>query len=248
MKATLSLLSLLLAPLAMAQTVTPPAPGDAAAPFFSAVARQQPGSLQLFEEVAGESAVSRPQTPNGAEESGPAFTLIGTSRFGDRYRARLRDANGEVIAVDVTPGQAAAVPGHPGFTIIAQDGRELQLRHPPGSPCREASNQGVSCAAGNTARLSLATAAAVEVAPEPQPTNRRRGRNWRTADDESADGDTPRNPFEVALRNARNLSEEELAELRRRAERFEGRRLDAADLPEGARIISTPFGDRIVIE
>lgn len=244
MKALLPWIGLLATASTLAQTPPSVGPGEQVAPFFSSVARQQEASLRLFEDLTPEPTVSRPQPTAAAQDSGPAFTLVGTSRFGERYRARLRNADGQVIAVDVTPGQPVAIPGYPGYAIVANDARELQLRHPPGAPCRDAATQGVSCTGANTARLSLATAAAVEVAPEPAANQRRRfrGRNVEGG----TEGELTQNPFEVALRNARNLSEEELAELRRRAERFEGRRLDPADLPEGARIMRTPFGDRIV--
>jgi hypothetical protein len=56
--------------------------------------------------------------------------------------------------------------------------------------------------------------------------------------------DQPKNPFET-LRNGAVAQDEEQAG---NAARFTPRRINPEDVPEGMRVISTPFGDRLVAQ
>jgi hypothetical protein len=66
------------------------------------------------------------------------------------------------------------------------------------------------------------------------------------------------NPFAAALRAARERAESEGMPLEVmevmevvevvEGERFRPRRIDPSDVPPGARLIRTPFGDRIITE
>ena len=55
----------------------------------------------------------------------------------------------------------------------------------------------------------------------------------------------PTNPFE-ALRNAQNSRVSGAGDENPARGRFTPRRIDPADVPEGMRVIATPFGDRLV--
>lgn len=210
--------------------------------------------LSLFEPVEQAASNDQPQTsgprnPAASAGGGPQFALVGTSRFGDRYRVSVRNSSGEVITVDAGAGGNAAIPGYPGFSVTQVAARQVTLQHPDSMPCFDFSDQGVTCQGGNTARLALATAEPIAPAPEPE---RRRDRRAEERDaqgtdaGEQTDADRPENPFAAALRAARDRGEPDAAASRAEEQRFRPRRIDPEDVPEGYRLIRTPFGDRVV--
>jgi len=218
--------------------------------------------LQLFEPVEQPESVERPAATGagrgrGPDTSGePMFTLVGTSRLGDRYTVRLRSSGGEVVRVDYhpsrlgehpgRPGDAVDIPGYPGFRLSAVGSRHVVVRHPEHTPCADFADDGVSCSVGdNSARLSLATAQPVERAG---PENGGSGAEETGETDNSGEADGGENPFTAALRAARNRSGEDEAALRARAQRFERRRISEDEVPDGYRVVNTPFGDRLVPE
>ncbi len=220
----------------------------------ASVQAQEPEQiLNLFQAVERQQAptTEQPTAPRPVEQrmSSPQFTLIGTSRFGDQQRARLRSRSGEVIAVNIDATGSSPIPGYPGYQITDGGWRQLVVQHPANSPCFEAADRGVSCSGPNVALLQLTTAEPILRAPEPE---RRNGRNAQVeADSASAsmpadDDATAQNPFAAALRAARERGEADPAVMRAEAERFRPRRIDPSEVPEGARVIRTPFGDRIV--
>jgi hypothetical protein len=95
----------------------------------------------------------------------------------------------------------------------------------------------------------LATAAPIEPPPEPE---RRSDRRTDGSDTQGADAseenvdDVPQNPFAAALRAAREREEPDAAASRAEEQRFRPRRIDPEDVPEGYRLVRTPFGDRVV--
>ncbi len=217
------------------------------------VQAQSDASLSLFEPVEQDADNSQnqafgPSNPAVSAGTGPQFALVGTSRFGNRYRVSVRDRNGEVITVDAGDGGSAAIPGYPGFAVTQVASRHVLLQHPVSTPCFDFSDQGVTCQGDNTARLALATAE--PVAPPPEPERRRdraEDRNARDADASEQNAEAPpENPFAAALRAARERGEPDAAASRAEEQRFRPRRIDPADVPEGYRLIRTPFGDRVV--
>jgi len=220
---------------------------------MSALIQAQPEAqtLSLFEAVeqsAGndQGQTTGPRTPSVSVGSGPQFSLVGTSRFGNRYRVSVRDSSGDVITVDAGEGGNAAIPGYPGFTVTQVASRHVLLQHPGNIPCFAFRDQGVTCEADNTARLALATAEPVAPPPEPE---RRRDRQAEDRDADTREQDAeerPENPFAAALRAARERGEPDAAASRAEEQRFRPRRIDPADVPEGYRLIRTPFGDRVV--
>lgn len=198
----------------------------------SAVAESQPAT-----------AVQPPQATEINRLSAPQFVLIGTSRFGDRHRARLKTASGETVVVDLSGDGNVPVPGFPGYQIEEAADRQLMIRHPDNTPCFAAPDQGVNCPSNNVAQLKLTTAQAIQ-APAAERGSRAEPEATDTgnANTESA----PDNPFAAALRAARERATTDPAVSRAEAERFRPRRIDPADVPPGARLVRTPFGDRIV--
>ncbi|MGM0632262.1 MAG: hypothetical protein ACQETO_03710 [Pseudomonadota bacterium] len=206
-------------------------------------------SLQLFEPVdrPESTPAQRPGTSRGVSNAGgdgPRFELVGTSRFGNRYRARLRSADGQVVTVEVHSGETATVPGHPGFRVEVPGARQVIVSHPGSTPCVADEERGVAClAGGRQSRLQLATAA--PLAPREEAPSEENGGDQQEGED-SAQSD---NPFARALRAAREGNSEDEAAARARAQRFQQRRrIDPEDVPEGFRVVRTPFGDRLIEE
>lgn len=215
-------------------------------------------TLTLFEEVetpAVPVAVSRaPEMNRGV----PPFTLVGTSEFGDRQRARLRTAQGESITVELGGLGSTPIPGYPGYRIEQAEHRELVVRHPASAPCLEFTAQGVTCVDEYASHLSLITAQAIQPPVEPATEGRRVRRRGVPPEaaaqqpgmpqQQEAQRAQPDNPFAAALRAARERGEippEAIRDSRGDA-RFQPQRIDPSQVPEGARLVRTPFGDRIV--
>jgi len=205
-------------------------------------------TLSLFEPVeqtsgADQALATGPRNVSASANGGPRFALIGTARFGERYRVSVRDSSGEVITVDAGVGGSAAIPGYPGVRVTQVASRHVLLEQPSGSPCFEFSDQGVTCEGGNT-RLALATASPIE--PPSAPDRRLADDSDTQSAGEENGADRPSNPFAAALRAARERDEPDAAASRAEAQRFRPRRIDPEDVPEGYRLVRTPFGDRVV--
>lgn len=235
------LAALMLSPLALAQN-----------PFAAATSganQAQPERLFLFEPLDENNSdnTAGNNTPSAATVgfNGPRFTLVGVSQFGSRRQARLRDQAGEELAVELAD-QAVGIPGYPGFRLESDQSRSLLLHLPANENCIANMDRGVACLGAQTARLKLTTLAAL--APPPEPENRENNAD----EEETEDGNRRRgrdNPFAAALRAARERGDNvDPAVMRAEAQRFQPRRINPEDVPEGARLIRTPFGDRIVRE
>ncbi len=208
----------------------------------------QAQQLQLFEpvEVSGQpapfGAPPAPDQPQIAMPTTPAFTLVGTSRIGGRHRATLASSTGQIVQVDIEPGQDAPIDGFPGYRLSSLSSRRAEITLPAGMPCVGARDQGVSCGPDGRVQLSLATAAPVPAAV-PEATAE------TVADPAVAEnGDVAAdNPFAAALRAAAQNEREGNGERRVfNAERFQPRRIAPEDVPPGMRVVRTPFGDRLV--
>lgn len=161
----------------------------------------------------------------------PTFMLVGTSRIGSIETAILKHMNGEIVRVPLVEG-ISIVPDFETYAVINRGSGNVSLRHPASEPCADFPEQGVSCdTETNIAALSLTTARAVVVATaEPE-----------TEVEEELDAveESPRNPFEAIRDRGRAAGSTQ-------ATRFQPRRIDPADVPPGMRVVSTPFGDRLV--
>lgn len=215
----------------------------------SALMAQSAPRLSLFEGVESSSSATATldaTVVNGSTSNSVQFVLVGTSQIGDKHRARLRGADGQTITVDLDPRGITPIPGFPGYEISRVDARELEVRHPASMPCVPSREQGVTCAGTHQARLQLATAAAVVRPATPvdgQPVDAEQNAAA------TAEGAAPENPFAAALRAARERGDAaDPATVRAEGARFRPRRIDPADVPPGAQLIRTPFGDRIVVQ
>lgn len=196
--------------------------------------------LSLFEGVQSDTATATnnaPSSPRRLGASEPAYTLVGTSRIGAKRTATLMNSAGEIQRVEYTPGTVVTVPGSAGITLVDFGSRSVSLRHSDGSECVSAENKGVKCEDG----LSVLSMATAEPLREQSPVA---AEALTDASDTTEDDDTPANPFAAALRAAADNGDSVAPNSRR--ERFQPRRIEPEDVPEGMRLVRTPFGDRLV--
>lgn len=204
---------------------------------------QDDADFSLFEPVGSTSnaASSAPRRLGSratadATASEAEFSLIGTARIGSQTSVMLRHVSGEEVRVSLERSRMP-IPGYEQYAIVGSAGDSVSIQYPQSIACAEFAAQGVSCdASRNVATLSLTTAKAVVPSPAPAETAQ--------PDAEPEEGrDAPTNPFE-ALRNRTQNGEPPPG----RSDRFQPRRIDPADVPPGMRVVSTPFGDRLVEE
>ena len=170
---------------------------------------------------------------NGNIITGPEFTLIGTTRIGGAFLAVVEDRAGEIISVRFSEGVETRVPGYPGFQVLDIGSGNVVIKYPGNVTCTEYRNQGVSCDAPDVVRLELKNADPLE--------NSHSGMTANSAGASSTDEETTPNPFEALLERASNSGGGADSS-------FTPRRINPEDVPPGMRIVSTPFGDRLVDE
>jgi hypothetical protein len=204
-------------------------------------------NLTLFEAV--ETSANRANSPNRENRPSsasrvtpaePEFTLIGTSKIGGEQSVMVRHRSGEVVRLKVNSTGNTPIGDFNGYSLVNVASGTVSISYPANNPCMEFTDKGVRCSgAGNIANLVLAageplppsiavTSPAAELAAEVVV--------------ESTDTD-PVNPFE-ALRNGRDATSRQ--DGNEEARRFTPRRINPEDVPEGMRVIATPFGDRLV--
>lgn len=200
--------------------------------------------FSLFEEVerpAADAGRATRATPGTAGQ--PDFTLIGTTRIGDRKTALLAHRDGTTVSVALDESGATLVPGYTQYQLIEVGSGEVALRYPDSSPCVAFPDQGVDCSSNTVASLDLKLGAALVEQQNPA-----------TTAEEEAEGaepaqvveENPDNPF--ARIRARAEAGAPVNNARANSQRFQPRRIPPDDVPPGYRVVSTPFGDRLVEE
>lgn len=232
-------------------------------------AQQELNLFQATDSNEDRQANTRQPQRDAQRNTEPAFTLVGTSRFGEKYYASLRSRDGNAVKVEWNPGIVKEIEGYRDYSIAGINSRSVSIRMPESDPCIESEEKGIECN-GNMAVLRLSTAKPLATRPvnntdsnQPVVTAQIGGVGFEDSDEESEfTGDRPetigntnvllRNPFSGELQTARELSPEELAareeQRRQRAERFrnfEIIRIPDDEIPEGMRRLRTPFGDSL---
>jgi len=211
--------------------------------------------LELFEDVERTVPANNRRNSGGDENEStpvssiePEFTLVGASRIGERRRVVLSHRGGATLTVPLPVDGAAAIPGYERFSVIASESGRVAIQYPAGSNCVEASDLGVSCDAGaNVAWLSLRPAPPVpeqfidDLNADAQESESGQDPDLaaQAADAEAELARDPNNPFA-------RLRAEALGQDVPPASRFRPRRIDPDQVPPGMRVVSTPFGDRLV--
>lgn len=205
-------------------------------------------SLTLFEAVETAEqrgrAVDRPTRESRVTTAEPEFTLVGVSRIGSNYSAILKHREGENILVKGDSFANTPIPGHGDYALVDINAGSVSISFPGNNACMDFSDRGVTCSsAGNIAELVLANG-------EPlAPRNPPRGEaetDAESIEEVFAARSDPNNPFE-ALRNARRIEAgDATGNPDNPAGRFTPRRINPEDVPDGFRVVATPFGDRLV--
>jgi len=201
---------------------------------------QSSPDFSLFEPVdSSNSASPSPRRGSSRANGNPTsseaeFTLIGTSQIGSKTSVMLRHVSGEVVRVTLERPRML-IPGYEQYAITGADGKNISIQYPQSVACIEFLAKGVSCdASRNIAKLSLTTAkASMPTSAQTEAAQSEPG--------QEVGQDARTNPFE-ALRNRAQNGETTT----QRPDRFQPRRIDPADVPPGMRVVSTPFGDRLV--
>lgn len=158
------------------------------------------------------------------------FTLLGTSRIGNKRVAILQSPEGKQFIQRLNNQGHTPIEGYPDFVLLGIDARKIQLQYPDNAPCRASNAQkGLICSPDNkTATLSLILREAVAPPPPPKPPPNAVNLSERTADE------------------ARKQREEERQRRRELYKNFKRQVIKDEDVPPGMRVVRTPFGDRLV--
>ncbi len=227
----------LLAALMLFASVTGAAQAQDDTPFtlFEPIESQETGSSP------NSSRVTRRETTGNAGT--PVFTLVGTSRIGERRSAIVRHSSGVTVPVKLRHAGVTPIPGYEDYAIVGAAGSGLSVRYPGEQACVPFESSGVRCSdEQGVALLSLTTAAPIEPEQPPAEDSAQDNPVANPADE----GET-RNPFALLRERAEN-GELRAGDTNDNSRRFQPRRIDPADVPPGKRIVSTPFGDRLVDE
>ena len=198
--------------------------------------------LNLFEEI--ETNNSSPSSSRNRADDGPRggstspeFTLIGTSHIGGEYSVIIQHRGGDTLIVKAGSNSSTQIPGYSGYSILDVGSGSISIRYPENVSCVEFRDQGVSCVGGgNIAALSLTNG-------EPLSGNEAEASQATTRSSETAVNEPLMNPFE-ALRAQQN--NDAVSSRDGDNDRFTPRRILPEDVPSGMRVVSTPFGDRLV--
>lgn len=175
-------------------------------------------------------------------QASPTFTLVGTSKIGNKQSALLKHLNGEVVRIPLSGNGVIPIPGYDLYAVLRYEAGELAIRYPTTTPCGDFPEQGVSCdSTTNIASLRLTTAEPIVVsAPAVAPVED----TAQEAEDSDTEADAaPGNPFAAIRDRARAANANQTNQ---NSSGFQPRRIDPADVPPGYRVVSTPFGDRLV--
>ena len=202
------------------------------------------GPLTLFEAIDADeqnrnstnSPKNRREQPGsgGAEET-PEFSLMGTTRIGAKRSVLLLHKSGTPISLEVNNGAGTPIPKYETYALIDSANGEVMVQYPASRPCRASEAHGITCdAEANRAILALAAADPLPVLVTEEIPEMTAGAS-----------EPPPNPFEALRQRAANgqASDVVSAEDQRR---FRPRRINADQVPDGMRVVSTPFGDRLV--
>lgn len=201
----------------------------------------EPIESQESDSNPGSSLVTRRETTGNAGT--PVFTLVGTSRIGERRSAIVRHSSGTTVPVTLRQTGVTPIPGYETYAIVGAAGSGLSVRYPGEQACVPFESSGVRCSdEQGVALLSLTTAAPIEPEQPPAEDSAQDNPVANPADE----GET-RNPFALLRERAEN-GELRTGDADGNSRRFQPRRIDPADVPPGKRIVSTPFGDRLVDE
>lgn len=211
----------------------------------------QAQDFDLFEPVETtdnqQAAQSRPGRESRVTSTKPDFTLLGTSRIGDRYSVILAHRDGEKVVVTTEPGINSPIANYSEYSLITTIAGTVSIILPPSSPCMGFPESGVRCNENGTiAELTLPNRPAIAASGQ-----QGRAAGFVQAAEPGAVEvvEDPANPFEAMRARALNGNDANPANPENdtgQGSRFVPRRIDPSEVPPGMRVVRTPFGDRLV--
>lgn len=202
----------------------------------SDVGKVNNNELTLFENIPKQPSRNSTAQNRSADAIGASvpFSLVGVSRIGSNYSIILRNGDNELLPITAISGAGTPIPDYTQFKIQNISSSSVYLSYPDNVMCTSSVNQGVTCNdETNIVRLSLSLKEPIEKKYQPDS-------NQESIPDKNS------NPFEELLRRQEQRETEESLNQDRNSQRFRPRRIPAEDIPEGMRVVSTPFGDRLV--
>ncbi len=209
-------------------------------------------SLTLFGAIDSDDAntQNRVETPRvGSSDTAPVFSLVGTTRIGKQRSILLQHATGETVSLQVETGELQTIPSYENFSATLSASGAVQVQYPSSRVCLPFEGLGVVCdPERNRAELTIAKAAPLSVAEV------HRSNDLQTSEDNESgdlafvddpDGE-PSNPFEALRQRAARGQRGEVVNPDEQGRRFRPRRIEPDQVPPGKRVVSTPFGDRLV--
>jgi hypothetical protein len=158
------------------------------------------------------------------------FFLRGTSRIGDFRSVILKGPDNKDFIQHFNNNGRTLIeprPDYPykGYYLLVVEAREVKIEYPAESPCRKSNEKkGLTCSetdGGKTALLALTQSKAL---PTPKP---RISKTKKAAD-------------------AKKRREEKRKKRQEQYKNFKRKVIKDEDVPEGMRVVRTPFGDRLV--
>lgn len=187
-----------------------------------------------FQQAINKKPTTPKKTTQQPKKPQKDFFLKGILQIGSRYSVILQTPSSKSLTQRYYQGKEIQLVGFPNYRLLKVSAREIELEYPKDAPCQKDNpKRGVKCKKGKndktTAILSLVRNKAVKRAPTPTQT-----RN---------------NPFTANNLAAQEQEKKRQADLARRKEvykNFKRKVIKDDEVPEGMRVIRTPFGDRLV--
>lgn len=192
--------------------------------------------LTLFEDIPNQSSRNIAAQNRSTDSIGSSmpFSLVGVSRIGSNYSVILRNEDNQMVPITAISGAGTPIPDNTQFKIEHISSSSVYLSYPDNVMCTSSVNQGVTCNdETNIVRLSLSLKEPIKKKDQP-------------ANIQESIPDENSNPFEELLRRQEQREVEESLSQDRDSRRFRPRRIPAEEIPEGMKVVSTPFGDRLV--
>jgi hypothetical protein len=209
------------------------------------------GQFTLFgESPDGDSATEQEtreanRRRRAADSDEPEFTLLGTSRIGDRYSAILRHRDGTEIVVVSSGGRETSISGYEQYAMLEVNAGQVSIRFPDEAVCVESSDAGVKCRDDGIATLELTVGTPLTLAVIA-------GRLDDIPGPASVDFQPPPESQARTLNPGQNPQRQSivarLTDKGRTGDPQTPRRIDPADVPPGMKIVAKPSGDLLVPE
>ncbi len=215
--------------------------------------------LSLFDD--GGKNAGRQSKPGSSKQSArrtnakPDFILRSTSRFGSTYKALLQAKNGDEVPIVWRQGSSVAIDGYRAYKVLNIGSKTVSIRLPEGKTCEEDEANGVKCTLENTvATLYLANAKPIAAKAKAMSLADANSNSTNNRDGNKSQKEQEFNPFANAIiKQQPKLSAERKAILaanrKKNAEAFRDfkiKKISEDEVPEGMRVVVTPFGDRLV--